>query len=456
MRLQFGVIATLIAISIAILLLAGNGEGDALTAQSPSQQPNTTATISAPIPDPTPPPEPTVTLRLQLPEWVAGSAETVPDFYFSPSILDMATANIWHVTVPGRAPVGQPSPITVEILSWSPDSEALVGVSDGERTLLYAGTPGGDLRYWAAVDGSNLLSTQISWSPDGNLVAVGELIVDVATGETVMEIPAGSPIGWSADSRYYAITIGSLEEPRITIWDRDGDELREPFRANAGVWSTNGSLLAYRAGPRAGAAEVHPNELLVQDIASGEIILSTTINALDAQPVAWSPSDEYLVASVGQPVEDSEFAFSRQAHIIDLRSGMVTVEIASAWLAAWSSTGNTLIFTGNICAGFDIFTVQADGTGLTNHTASENLDLWPIWSPDGRDVVHVTYGEDNVMLVVRSIADGSNETLLSLPFDELAPVSWSPDGNYIAFRYGGGRGLCEASQPQVTEVKILG
>ncbi len=465
MRLPIGVTAALIAIAIIVLVVTdARDSNDTLVGKGAPEQP--TSTIEGePSPTPreseeqptsAPPPEaPTASPWLRLPEWVVGSPDILNEFYFSGSILDVATGEVWQVTAPGRAPQGQRSPIAADFLGWTPQSEALIGVSGGGRTALHVGKPGGDLRHWITVEGSDIRRIDVSWSPDGNLIAIGDLIVDAATGETVTDILSGSRIGWSADSRFFAVADLSEELPRVLAWDRETGSLEEAPLATTGVWSQTGRRLAY-APDRREATQERLNRIFVFDFGTGPHGIASILAQLrgyDATPVAWSPTGDHLVVEVStRPIAEGGFP---EHHIVNVETGETTAVIEGAWQPAWSPRDDTLVFIGNICTGFDIFTVQADGTALTNHTESDELDLWPLWSPDGEDILHVAYREDRVTLAITSIAEGAGRTVLSLRSDALSPLAWSPDSSYIAFRWGGGRGLCEGSlDRQETKVRL--
>ncbi len=438
LRFPVGVTAALIVIAIIVLAVTDARDGD-----------DTLVGKGAPQQDPTASP------WLALPEWVAGSPEALIEFYFSGSILDVATGKTWHVTAPGRLRQGERSPIAVDFLGWRPQSEALIGVSGGGRTALHIGEPGGELRHWITIEGSDIRRIDVSWSPDGDLIEIGDLIVDAATGEIVTELLPGSRIGWSADSRFFAVADSSGDMPKVLAWDRETGIMEEAPLATSGAWSQTGRRLAY-APERRAATQERLNQILVREFGSGPISggsLLAQLRGYDATPVAWSPTGDHLVVEVStRPIAEGGFP---EHHIVNVETGETTAVIEGAWQPSWSPRAETLVFIGNICAGFDIFTVQADGTALTNHTESEELDLWPRWSPDGDSIVHTAYREDRVTLVITSIDDGTGRTVLSLPFDALSPLAWSPDSGYIAFRWGGGRGLCEGSlDRQETKVRL--
>ena len=83
---------------------------------------------------------------------------------------------------------------------------------------------------------------------------------------------------------------------------------------------------------------------------------------------------------------------------------------------------------------WEIYAIQADGSGLVNLTRAEGSDTEPTWSPDGTKIAFVTDrdGITNKEIYVMD-ADGSNQTRLTE--DEAidrSPV-WSADGTKIVF-----------------------
>src|SRR5713226_1236726 len=85
---------------------------------------------------------------------------------------------------------------------------------------------------------------------------------------------------------------------------------------------------------------------------------------------------------------------------------------------------------------FEIFVMNADGTGVTQltHTTVHNFD--PIWSPNGNQIA---FGRVSGCFCAFSVvvinADGSGEKVLT---DNGFPGAWSPDGKRIAFSGPGG------------------
>jgi TolB protein len=78
---------------------------------------------------------------------------------------------------------------------------------------------------------------------------------------------------------------------------------------------------------------------------------------------------------------------------------------------------------------WQIYVMNADGTGKTSLTSDEDEAYFPVWSPDGDQLAFEARNEIYVMN-----ADGTNPTRLTnnLAASNSGPV-WSPDGGRIAF-----------------------
>src|SRR5881628_2984636 len=82
----------------------------------------------------------------------------------------------------------------------------------------------------------------------------------------------------------------------------------------------------------------------------------------------------------------------------------------------------------------DVWSVNADGTGLRRLTRSPWPEFDPSWSPDGRFIAYRAEPHEYPQLWVMN-ADGSGQHRLTR--DGGFPI-WSPDGSMIAYAPGGG------------------
>jgi Tol biopolymer transport system component len=97
---------------------------------------------------------------------------------------------------------------------------------------------------------------------------------------------------------------------------------------------------------------------------------------------------------------------------------------------------------GGIFTRFDIFVVNADGTGEVQLTDAPGNDHQLDWSPDGSKIVFVSergdFGEQTNNEIFVMNADGSGQTQLTdTPGTHEQDPTWSPDGGQIAFARGG-------------------
>ncbi len=98
---------------------------------------------------------------------------------------------------------------------------------------------------------------------------------------------------------------------------------------------------------------------------------------------------------------------------------------------AWSPDGTKIAFASERKGSFDIFVMNADGTGSMRLTSSSADDRYPSWSPDGKRIAFARSADGGHIWVMS--ADGKGAKRVT---DDLAPEdepAWSPDGSTIAY-----------------------
>lgn len=99
----------------------------------------------------------------------------------------------------------------------------------------------------------------------------------------------------------------------------------------------------------------------------------------------------------------------------------------------WSPDGTRLLFERTVGGAKDIFSINADGTGIANLTVgAAGDDYSPVWSPDGKYIAFTTernYTNSGSDVFVME-ADGRNPTLVDIKADG---ASWSADSAKIAY-----------------------
>jgi TolB protein len=120
--------------------------------------------------------------------------------------------------------------------------------------------------------------------------------------------------------------------------------------------------------------------------------------------------------------------------------------------SSWSPDGSKVAFTRarNPERGpYEIWAIDADGSGLKRLTRHRAFSIAPAWSPDGGKIVYATNagGRNHLGLYVMNSDGSGKQRLASSRTRDYSDPSWSPDGARIAVglcRSGGGespRGL---------------
>jgi len=150
----------------------------------------------------------------------------------------------------------------------------------------------------------------------------------------------------------------------------------EPFEAPN--WTRDGAALIYNTS---GAGEGR-GRLVRYDLASGG---TTTI---DTAPNTRNNNDHVLsFDGTMLGISDQSMPGGSAVYIVPLAGGTprrITANTPS-YLHGWSPDGRTLVYTGGRNNEFDVFAMNADGSGAErNLTRSPGLDDGPEYSPDGK------------------------------------------------------------------------
>jgi Tol biopolymer transport system component len=104
--------------------------------------------------------------------------------------------------------------------------------------------------------------------------------------------------------------------------------------------------------------------------------------------------------------------------------------------AAFPGVNGKIAFASTRTGNYDIYTMNADGTGVTNLTNDAAIDQLPAWSPDGQRIAFLSNrGGSNDVWVMN--ADGTGMTQVT-QLGNVGRPAWSPDGKEIAFTSGDG------------------
>ena len=104
------------------------------------------------------------------------------------------------------------------------------------------------------------------------------------------------------------------------------------------------------------------------------------------------------------------------------------------WQPAWSPNRARIAFASNPDGCLDIYVMNANGSNQVNLTKNPGIDDYdPTWSPDGSRIAFTSSRGNHQIYVMN--ADGSDQKNLTELGVNVNPA-WSPDGRYIAFQSG--------------------
>ncbi|MDT7947456.1 MAG: hypothetical protein RQ897_03795 [Thermoflexus sp.] len=116
-------------------------------------------------------------------------------------------------------------------------------------------------------------------------------------------------------------------------------------------------------------------------------------------------------------------------YVVNLQQQLVTQAIATAQAAQATATAQAqagrIAFASKRDGNWEIYVMNADGSGQTNLTNNPAEGWRPAWSPDGRHIAFTSYRDGNGEIYVMN-ADGSGQTnLTNNPAEDGIPA-WSP------------------------------
>jgi Tol biopolymer transport system component len=109
--------------------------------------------------------------------------------------------------------------------------------------------------------------------------------------------------------------------------------------------------------------------------------------------------------------------------------------------ATFDAKGQIVFSSDRAGGNLELFVMNADGSGVRRLTTTPASETVPVWSPDGTEIAFVSFEEDLGSLdadaspgqVKIMRADGSGMRTLTSPEPQTGALTWSPDGERIAF-----------------------
>jgi len=185
------------------------------------------------------------------------------------------------------------------------------------------------------------------------------------------------------------------------------------------------------------------SEIYVMDADGSDPVNLTNNPGGDWSPV-WSPDGTRIAFGRNASFYDSTWSVhdssTWEIYVMNADgSGLqnVTNDPHNDYGPAWSPDGTRILFSSDRDGNMEfqtseIYVVNADGSGLQNVTNNPGYDHQPAWSPDGTRVAFSS-NRDGLSRIYVMNADGSGVTQLTTGEGTSISPTWSPDGTKIAF-----------------------
>jgi TolB protein len=229
--------------------------------------------------------------------------------------------------------------------------------------------------------------------------------------------------------------------PEIYVMNPDGSGARrltdDPGMDLAPAWAPDGTRIAFSSN-RGGSVDIY-----IMSADGGEPRRVTSAAGAETSP-AWSPDGKsiaFVTSPFPQAKGDIAIMEADGTHVVKLTNDLASDDGGPSW----SRDGRHIAFHsdrgGN---GYHVWVMDADGTALKRLSDGDGEE--PAWSPDGARIVFASTRDGNPKAadpvewneeIYTMMADGSGVTRLTqIPGNDHWP-SWSPDGKLIAFTCDG-------------------
>jgi Tol biopolymer transport system component len=210
---------------------------------------------------------------------------------------------------------------------------------------------------------------------------------------------------------------------QLHIINADGSGIDYPGSGFRPVWSPDGTRIAFS----------YQDDIYLSNTDGSERI-KLTDSSIQYRNPDWSPDDSLILFEglVGNELEGDLFTINLDG--TELTNLTNTPDVDEGY-PAWSPDGGKIAYNSGDPS--DIYVMNADGTGVTNLTNTTTGEIYFNWSPDsGRIAYSVgTSASQSDIYVVNADGSGLNNLLAnsSIVAVQTGAPTWSPDSTQLVF-----------------------
>lgn len=242
---------------------------------------------------------------------------------------------------------------------------------------------------------------------------------------------------WSPDGQRVAYVSDVNGDMEIHARRLDGTAAvnltNHPARDSWPAWSPDGTRIAFASD------QLGTWDIFVMSAADGanpvQVAISNTTAEEDEIEPVWSP-DGQRIAYVSQPRDTLSSYLVSNIDVVTLAGG-APVRVnpnPSAMAPAWSPNSQRIAYTGETAAQsgqYAVFTVRVDGSDLLQYTVSGSNVAGVSWSPDGAWLAFADDSRGNFEVYAIRAAGNDLVDLSNNPGADVFPV-WSPPGAAVS------------------------
>lgn len=245
------------------------------------------------------------------------------------------------------------------------------------------------------------------------------LVVTAAPAQASPPGANGERIAFNSRGNVWLMRPDGLSKHRVTDVSVGGGQ-----SASSPAWAPDGTKFSYVVYKDLGTEAVH----VLNADGIGDVTVFDGDLSYHGGPV-WSPDSTKLVFARSSVWDCCDDIFTVQADGTGL--AQLTFDAAPVHSPTWSPDGSQIAWISERDLNPELYVMNADGTGETRLTTTPEVESTPVWSPDGSRIAFVSQRDGNEELYVID-REGAQLRLTDDPARDEDP-RWAPDGSRIAF-----------------------